>query len=478
MLKIAAGAIPIVFFACGRSVPPPTLDANTVPGTGGSAETGGVLPATSQPATGGTSGGMGAGGAWANGGTVSGGGELGTGGRPDSGGTMVMGGNPGSGGVFATGGGPRFGGATSPGGTVGHGGTSGNGGVTAVGGTQVGSGGHVSTGGTTATGGSWVAGGATGVGGGLGTGGSALDGGGLGNGGSTETVTFPPKFVGNIDTSGAVRSDFVSYWDQFAPENAGKWPSVQGSSASTFNWNALDSMYKYCEDNNILFKEYTFLLGSSLPGWMGALNTTTGPAAVQNWMKSFCERYPKTRVIDVVNEPPPHATPVFANAIGGGTGTTWDWIANAFRWAHEACPNAVLVMNDYNNVEYAADIQNTIDIVTAIKKLNAPIHAIGCEAHNVLNIPSSTLSANIEKIVSATGLPVYITQYDIGLADDELQKQQYQDHLTMFWENPSVRGVTIWGYVVGYTWRANTGIMNSDGTKRPAMTWLMDFLGR
>ena len=86
--------------------------------------------------------------------------------------------------------------------------------------------------------------------------------------------------------------------------------------------------------------------------------------------------------------------------------------------------------------------------------------------------------ARIEKLVSATGLPVYITQYDIGLADDELQKQQYQDHLTMFWQNPSVKGVTILGYVAGYTWRSNTGSMKSDGTKRPAMAWLMEFLGR
>jgi hypothetical protein len=41
-----------------------------------------------------------------------------------------------------------------------------------------------------------------------------------------------------------------------------------------------------------------------------------------------------------------------------------------------------------------------------------------------------------------------------------------------------VKGVTIWGYIVGATWRSNTGIMSSDGAMRPAMTWLMDFLER
>jgi endo-1,4-beta-xylanase len=180
----------------------------------------------------------------------------------------------------------------------------------------------------------------------------------------------------------------------------------------------------------------------------------------------------------VVNEPPPHVTPVFANALGGGTNTTWDWIANGFKWAREACPNAILIMNDYNNCEYAADIQHNIDIVNAIRKLDAPIDAIGCETHSPSTLPASTLKANIDLITSSTGLPVYITEYDINLADDEKQKAQYQDHFQMFMSNPNVKGVTLWGYLVGSTWQSNTGIMKTDGTMRPAMSWLMDFLER
>jgi endo-1,4-beta-xylanase len=48
----------------------------------------------------------------------------------------------------------------------------------------------------------------------------------------------------------------------------------------------------------------------------------------------------------------------------------------------------------------------------------------------------------------------------------------------MFMSNANIKGVTIWGYIVGATWVANTGIMESSGTMRPAMTWLMGFLGR
>ena len=297
-------------------------------------------------------------------------------------------------------------------------------------------------------------------------------------GGTTGTIGTTKKFVGNIDTSGSIRSDFSKYWDQFTPENAGKWGSVQGSSQSSFNWSSLDAMYKYCNDNNIIFKQHNFIWGAQQPGWTSSLTTSTGPAAVQAWMTAYCTRYPKVAIIDVVNEPPPHTTPAYANAIGGGTNSTWDWIANAFKWARAACPNAILVLNDYNNDEQSGDAQHSIDIVTAIKKLGAPIDAIGCQTHGAMGKTGASLKTNIDKIATGTGLGVYITEYDINSSSDDTQLSNYKDHFTMFMSNDNIKGVTVWGYVVGRTWETNSGIMNSDGTLRSAMTWLMSFLNR
>jgi endo-1,4-beta-xylanase len=374
-----------------------------------------------------------------------------------------------------TGGSPALGSggssAISSGGEMGKGGTTGSGGTTGTGGGLTGTGGTLGSGGTSTVVSKPSSGGASGAGGTLATGGtSSIDGG--------ATSGFPAKFVGNIDTRGSIRSDFSTYWNQFSPENAGKWGSVQSSSQGSFNWSSLDAMYKYCNDHNIVFKQHNFIWGAQQPGWTSSLTTSTGPAAVQNWMKTFCDRYPNTKIIDVVNEPPPHTTPSYANAIGGGTNSTWDWIANAFKWAHDACPNAILVLNDYNNDEQSGDAQHSIDIVTAIKKLGAPIDAIGCQTHGALSASSSTLKTNIDKMATATGLGVYITEYDINTSDDNKQKQQYQDHFTMFMSNANIKGVTVWGYIQGATWETNSGIMSDSGTQRPAMTWLMSFLNR
>jgi GH35 family endo-1,4-beta-xylanase len=53
-----------------------------------------------------------------------------------------------------------------------------------------------------------------------------------------------------------------------------------------------------------------------------------------------------------------------------------------------------------------------------------------------------------------------------------------QSQFTMFWNDDNVKGITVWGYIEGQTWKANTGLMSSDGKQRPAMMWLMDFLKR
>jgi endo-1,4-beta-xylanase len=184
------------------------------------------------------------------------------------------------------------------------------------------------------------------------------------------------------------------------------------------------------------------------------------------------------QIINVVNEPPPHTTPAYDGAIGGGTNSTWDWIANAFKWARAACPNAILILNEYNNDEQSAGAQHTIDIVTAIKTLGAPIDGVGCETHGASSLPATTLKSNIDNIASATGLEVYITEYDINSSSDDTQLSSYKDHFTMFMSNANIKGITIWGYVVGQTWETSSGIMQSSGVMRPAMTWLMNFLGR
>jgi endo-1,4-beta-xylanase len=326
-------------------------------------------------------------------------------------------------------------------------------------------------GGTTGRGGASAGrGGAT-----AGTGGATGRGGTTGTGGSAAPGSL--EFVGNITTNNAVDTDgktFSKYWDQISPENAGKWGSVQSTAGAAFNWKTLDAIYDYTQTNNILFKEHTFVWGSQQPGG------TIGQTDVQTWMNEFCKRYPNTRLIDVVNEPPPHTTPSYANNIGGGTNGNWQWITNAFTWARAACPNAVLILNDYNNIEWSNDNTHYLSIISALKTAGAPIDAIGAQSHDLDNaqVSAATVKSLLAKLATA-GLPIYITELDLSYSDDNQQLTAYQQWFPMLRDAGYVKGITIWGWIYGKTWSPSpsSGLIRN-GAFRPAMTWLMQQLGR
>ena len=60
-----------------------------------------------------------------------------------------------------------------------------------------------------------------------------------------------------------VRSDFLQYWDQITPENEGKWASVEAT-RDVYNWSGLDRAYNFAKQNNIPFKQHTFIWGNSV----------------------------------------------------------------------------------------------------------------------------------------------------------------------------------------------------------------------
>jgi GH35 family endo-1,4-beta-xylanase len=282
------------------------------------------------------------------------------------------------------------------------------------------------------------------------------------------------KFVGNITTAGQVRQDFLQYWDQITPENEGKWGSVENV-RDNMNWSGVQTAYNFAEKNGIPFKQHTFVWGSQYPTWIDSLGSSEQAAEIEEWISQFCTKFPNTALIDVVNEaiaghkPANYAKNAFGN----------NWIIRSFELAHQYCPNAVLILNDYNVLRW-----NTADYIALATPVIASgyMDAVGCQGHGLgggsLGIQQlSELKANLNQII-ALGVDIYITEYDIEQTDDQSQLQVMQEQFPLFYETPEIKGITYWGYVVGSTWRTGTGLLNTNGTPRPALIWLMDYLGR
>jgi len=143
-----------------------------------------------------------------------------------------------------------------------------------------------------------------------------------------------------------------------------------------------------------------------------------------------------------------------------------DYIARAFKYAHEADPNALLFYNDYNQEIHPAKLQSCISMVNDFKKRGIPINGIGLQMHVTIATPNEGI-ANTFKQCAATGLQVHISELDIRVntKDDStliytsaLQKAQADKYLNVVTQyetlvpNGQQFGITTWNVGDSDSW--------------------------
>ncbi|MCX7984483.1 MAG: endo-1,4-beta-xylanase [Bacteroidetes bacterium] len=288
------------------------------------------------------------------------------------------------------------------------------------------------------------------------------------------------KFVGNVIRNGLlIRSDFGLFWNQVTPENAGKWGMVEGVKDG-YNWAQLDSIYNYAKRNNFPYKHHTLVWGQQYPTWITTLDSVNQRVQVEEWIRLVGTRYPQMDFVEVVNEPF-NAPPPYKSALGGDGKTGWDWVITAFQWARQYCsPTTKLLINEYNILHNTTRTNQYIALIETLKVRNL-IDGIGVQGHYFefkgtnYTYDLNTIKSNLNRL-TALGLPFYITEFDVDEAVDSIQLQNYQTYFPIFWEHPGVRGITLWGYVYGETWKPNAHLLNSMNRPRPAFTWLIRYV--
>lgn len=285
------------------------------------------------------------------------------------------------------------------------------------------------------------------------------------------------KFLGNVLASnirGTVSDEiFLKYWNQVTVENSGKWGSVESRRNSPY-WVHLDNLYQYCIKNKIPFKQHTFIWGSQQPGWIKDLPPVEQRKEVEEWIRSFCKRYPKVAMIDVVNEPISFPPKQYLEALGGKGETGWDWVIWAFEKTRRYAPNATLILNEHSILISDEKLWRFSYIIRLLKEKKL-IDAIGLQGHFLESTPAIDIKRRLNGI-AALQLPVYISEFEINIADDTTQKEKYETIFPIFWQHQAVKGVTLWGYKENQIWRKNGYLLRKDGSERPAMQWLQKYL--
>lgn len=132
------------------------------------------------------------------------------------------------------------------------------------------------------------------------------------------------------------------------------------------------------------------------------------------------------------------------------------------------------MINDYNIINSSSNTNQYLKIIRLLQAENL-IDVIGVQGHAFSTTGGvSTMKINLDSLAS-TGLPIQVTEMDINSSDDNVQLKNYQRVFPALYEHPGVEGITLWGWRPG-TWQTNAYLLNQDGSERPALEWLRQYL--
>lgn len=222
-----------------------------------------------------------------------------------------------------------------------------------------------------------------------------------------------------VDGSEPQAADIVrTHFNSIVAENCMKPESIEPEEGK-YDFTKADKFVKWGEDNGMKVIGHVLVWHSQTAGWMFKDENGNLPgrdvmiARMRDYIYTVVGRY-KGRVMgwDVVNEAfldngKLRESPWY-NAIGP------DFIELAFKFAHEADPDAELYYNDYS-MAFPQKRDGVLAYVRRLQKAGCRIDAVGMQSHNGLDYPNlKAYEASIDSL-AACGVKVMISELDVNV---------------------------------------------------------------
>ena len=262
-----------------------------------------------------------------------------------------------------------------------------------------------------------------------------------------------------LATNPDYRAIAASQFSSVTPENVMKWEVVEPTQG-TYDWSAADDLVSFAQQNGQLVRGHTLVWHSQLPAWLNAAAPSMTPDEVRALLKKHVvdevtHFRGKVWQWDVVNEA--------FNDDGTLRDTIWlqklgpGYIADAFRWAHQADPRALLFYNDYN-IEYTGPKSNAVyQLVKDLKAQGVPIDGVGFQTHLDTQYPLPDLQNNLQRF-AALGLKVAETEVDVRTTlpvtpvEQNAQIGGFTSTLQACLAVRACLSYTVWGIGDAYSW--------------------------
>jgi len=222
-----------------------------------------------------------------------------------------------------------------------------------------------------------------------------------------------------IDGADSIGEAIIAHqFNSVSPENVLKWAAVEPR-PGRFNFGPADRYVTLGERNGAVIIGHTLVWHNQTPAWVfqdvagGAVSRDSLIARMRAHIAAVVGRY-RGRIHgwDVVNEA--------VNEDGSLRRSPWlqiigpEYIAMAFRFAHDADPSAELHYNDFA-VEGSAKRSGIVRLITSLRAEGVPITAIGMQEHQKLDWPTTGAIDSAIVDLAATGLKLMVTELDVDV---------------------------------------------------------------
>ena len=255
------------------------------------------------------------------------------------------------------------------------------------------------------------------------------------------------------------------------PEDALKWEVLRPDSQA-FDFTQADQAVEFAFRHNMKVRGHTLVWHRQNPDWLGSGHFTPEQlsALIATHIKTVVGHYRgKIFAWDVANEAFDEQTPgklrdtIWYDQPGIGLASQGSaYLAQCFRWAHEADPEALLFYNEAEAEEINPKSDAVFEMVRAFKRQGVPINGVGLQMHiGNLRPDIASISGNIARL-TALGLQVHITELDVSLpvdveghasaADLERQASIYRQITAACLAHPGCTAIQTWGFTDKYSW--------------------------
>jgi endo-1,4-beta-xylanase len=262
-------------------------------------------------------------------------------------------------------------------------------------------------------------------------------------------------------------------YSMIEPEYEMLW-SVVHTSRNTYSFAGADKLVDYAQKNGIPLRADHLVWHSALPNWLtnGGFQRDELSQILHDHIATVASRYAgKVYSWEVVNEAVADSGTSLRTTIWSALGSgpnDFSWIEQAFRWAHEADPNARLFYNDYSAEDTGTKSNYVYNMVKQMLADGTPIHGVGLQMHltNNAGYPNATALANNIKRLTDLGLEVIITEMDVRLpvnssgvasaSDLAIQSQLYGRAVAACIQFPLCTAIQTWGISDLHSWIPGT----------------------